>query len=679
MNVTQSPLKWYLRLEDESVFGPVDLAEISKWAVDCRIGPDHEISTDQKTWRRAAEVPQLRMEWAVSLMDGELFGPIPQDAIRQLLEDGAVSAQSVAKNEKTGATSTVGRLLGIGEHAAAKPEHPPEAPKKDDEASQRAGVLERELKDARGKLAESAESLERERKDSAAARRKLEEDLAKSKAHAEGAAGQIATLTSGRKTSEEALAKAKSEFAAAQESHKKQLADAQKQRDELQARAEELEEETAKLKASAEKTAEESRQAVGVDDDRAGKLAAELEVANGELALSKTEREEERKQAAEGQAKLEAVRVELARASESLTREREEHTATRSDIETKLSEGATKTDVLSSQIAALTAEKKARDEELAKVQKDFAVERESQRQQFAAAQQKCDEAQARLKDQEAKLEEGAARVAELSGQFVSLTGEKKLGAEALVKARNELAAEQASHKQQLVAVQRKCDAHQAAEKEWEAKLVASFARVEELTGQMSALTDDKKVGEEALAKVRADLASADENHRTQLAAAHESAKQRKSELEQKIQAEQEQLAKEQKEHAATREKSESAISKSVARSEELSKKVADLIHEGEVLREELNRARADLVAQGKSHKTESVRWRNAREELQTRIGELEATIGELRAEREALQFELGKRLADQKSRPGGTAAPAAPERLTPPPQQIKTRLQRLVK
>jgi chromosome segregation ATPase len=105
------PVPWYLKLDDESVFGPVPAPKLYDWAAQCRIGPDHQLSKDQKTWVAAKDVPDLKMEWAVELVDGGSYGPINMFAVHHLISDGAVAADAKLQNEVTSEAWTADKLL----------------------------------------------------------------------------------------------------------------------------------------------------------------------------------------------------------------------------------------------------------------------------------------------------------------------------------------------------------------------------------------------------------------------------------------------------------------------------------------------------------------------------------------------------------------------------------------
>ena len=106
------PEAWFMRLDDGTEVGPVAIEMLVSWADQCRLGPDHEVSPDGKTWRKAAEEPMLGMEWEVELVNGVTYGPIRRDAARELVSDGAVAESAVLKNLKTGELMVVEEMLG---------------------------------------------------------------------------------------------------------------------------------------------------------------------------------------------------------------------------------------------------------------------------------------------------------------------------------------------------------------------------------------------------------------------------------------------------------------------------------------------------------------------------------------------------------------------------------------
>ena len=105
------PSEWFLKLDDDSVFGPVSLSELRNWAADCRIGPDHRVSSDKQQWLQAKEVPGLRMEWMVKLLNGTAYGPLNIFAAHHLLLDGVIDEKMPLVNSRTGENLVTDKLL----------------------------------------------------------------------------------------------------------------------------------------------------------------------------------------------------------------------------------------------------------------------------------------------------------------------------------------------------------------------------------------------------------------------------------------------------------------------------------------------------------------------------------------------------------------------------------------
>ena len=102
--------EWYLRLDDNSIYGPVPLSDIKGWAAECRLGPDHEVSTDKKKWIPARNIHALQMEWMITLVDGTEYGPINKLALQYLLNDGVVAVDANIVNRITGEIITIDGL-----------------------------------------------------------------------------------------------------------------------------------------------------------------------------------------------------------------------------------------------------------------------------------------------------------------------------------------------------------------------------------------------------------------------------------------------------------------------------------------------------------------------------------------------------------------------------------------
>ena len=62
---------------------------------DGRIGPANEISRDGVEWSPATAEPALEMEWVVEVENGQFYGPIHRDAVRGLINEGAIAQHAV--------------------------------------------------------------------------------------------------------------------------------------------------------------------------------------------------------------------------------------------------------------------------------------------------------------------------------------------------------------------------------------------------------------------------------------------------------------------------------------------------------------------------------------------------------------------------------------------------------
>jgi septal ring factor EnvC (AmiA/AmiB activator) len=80
----------YLRTPDGTIYGPVDRATLCSWAVDARMIPGCELSTDRATWLPVQSLPELRLTWSVQFSDGTTYGPLNLLAIWTLASEKAI-------------------------------------------------------------------------------------------------------------------------------------------------------------------------------------------------------------------------------------------------------------------------------------------------------------------------------------------------------------------------------------------------------------------------------------------------------------------------------------------------------------------------------------------------------------------------------------------------------------
>jgi hypothetical protein len=103
--------RWHLRLDGQSVYGPVDLPVVLDWVAQCRVAPQDEVSADGQSWKRADGVPELRMDWLVGLPDGSTYGPVNLQAVAQMIKDGIVAPNAPLAHKITGQKQTADWLL----------------------------------------------------------------------------------------------------------------------------------------------------------------------------------------------------------------------------------------------------------------------------------------------------------------------------------------------------------------------------------------------------------------------------------------------------------------------------------------------------------------------------------------------------------------------------------------
>lgn len=112
--------EWYLKLQDGSVFGPINLATLREWAAQGRVSPDDTLSSDGDRWKSPHELAELEMHWIVELPDATTYGPISIGVVALFLEEGRILPDATVVDTTTGEKQSA--------HAIA---HPPTAPEDD--------------------------------------------------------------------------------------------------------------------------------------------------------------------------------------------------------------------------------------------------------------------------------------------------------------------------------------------------------------------------------------------------------------------------------------------------------------------------------------------------------------------------------------------------------------------
>ena len=80
----------YLRTPEGAIYGPVDQATLCLWAVDARMIPGCELSTDRVAWVPVQSLPELRLNWSVQFNDGTTYGPLNLLAIWTLASEKSI-------------------------------------------------------------------------------------------------------------------------------------------------------------------------------------------------------------------------------------------------------------------------------------------------------------------------------------------------------------------------------------------------------------------------------------------------------------------------------------------------------------------------------------------------------------------------------------------------------------
>lgn len=122
-------MNWYLRKSDDTVYGPVDNTMLHQWAAEGRIAPEDHVSKDQQIWSPAHDLPDLHMDWLITMEDGSLYGPLHLSALRELAADGSLNAQTRLTHKTTGAVQSIDEPLAtpeepVGPSAPIEPAQP---------------------------------------------------------------------------------------------------------------------------------------------------------------------------------------------------------------------------------------------------------------------------------------------------------------------------------------------------------------------------------------------------------------------------------------------------------------------------------------------------------------------------------------------------------------------------
>ena len=120
----QGAASWYLKIRDDLVYGPSPLSTLCDWAAQGRIAPGNLMSMDQEVWVAAETIPELKMDWLVSLKNGEQYGPFSLLAAPNLIQRGVIEPDAILRNRLTGKEVPVQSLFKR-DHVSGRPETNP--------------------------------------------------------------------------------------------------------------------------------------------------------------------------------------------------------------------------------------------------------------------------------------------------------------------------------------------------------------------------------------------------------------------------------------------------------------------------------------------------------------------------------------------------------------------------
>jgi len=101
--------QWFLRKHaDGEIFGPVAFDQIREWSMSAQIHPQDAISNDGRTWNKAPMLAELQMDWLVEVPGQPLYGPTTAGTLLEFLKAGEISAETKILNCCTGEKTRFG-------------------------------------------------------------------------------------------------------------------------------------------------------------------------------------------------------------------------------------------------------------------------------------------------------------------------------------------------------------------------------------------------------------------------------------------------------------------------------------------------------------------------------------------------------------------------------------------
>ncbi len=106
--VNENPDNWFLKKhENGEVFGPVHFDKIREWARSAQVNPQDMLSNDRTIWTKAPMIPDLKMDWLVVVGDNLLYGPTTSEALMEFDQIGEITPDTPLVNCCTGETTVL--------------------------------------------------------------------------------------------------------------------------------------------------------------------------------------------------------------------------------------------------------------------------------------------------------------------------------------------------------------------------------------------------------------------------------------------------------------------------------------------------------------------------------------------------------------------------------------------
>ncbi|MDQ2866820.1 MAG: hypothetical protein M3R59_00155 [Verrucomicrobiota bacterium] len=105
---------WYLRKHDDGgIFGPLTLAQLTRWANLARIAPQDFVSDDQEAWMKAPMLSELGMDWLVEVTTERFYGPTTLGAVQEFLRLGEITHETHVINACDGSRRQIHQITAF--------------------------------------------------------------------------------------------------------------------------------------------------------------------------------------------------------------------------------------------------------------------------------------------------------------------------------------------------------------------------------------------------------------------------------------------------------------------------------------------------------------------------------------------------------------------------------------